>query len=315
MEKTDARRRSQPQGQPRRQSSQTDRRQAQPSRRQNPNHQPSRRPEPPRRRESEEYRARQEEERRGCQLQSQRRIVSVLLVILASMLAVFCLYRPDVSENQVPHAQIEAHTDPTVPTEPPTEPPTEAPTEPATEPPTEPQATEPNKTLRDLVAAQIPKYVSTQIIDVDSNSRSAEKLNDITQIIIHYVGNPGATGQQVRDGYADDDSDISAHFVVGLEGEVIQCLPLDERASASDDRNGDTISIEVCHPDESGQFTDATYKSVAELVAWLVKTCGLKVDHVVRHYEVTGKECPLYYVQHEDAWWQLRADIAARVAK
>ena len=30
---------------------------------------------------------------------------------------------------------------------------------------------------------------------------------------------------------------------------------------------------------------------------------------VIRHYDVTEKLCPLYYVEHEDAWIQMKADI------
>ena len=275
---------------------------------------------PPRRRESAEYRARQEQERRRRQMQSQRRIMSVLLVLIASMLAVFCLYRPDDTAKPVLRSEVEAHTDPPPPTESPTEPPTAPPTEPPTELPTValptgPIVVTPIRTLDDLAALQVPEYVSVQIINVDGTSRRGEKLTGIKNIVIHYVGNPGATGQQNHDWYTEPNSEVSSHFVVGLQGEVIQCIPLDEKSSASNHRNGDTISIEVCHTDESGKFTDASYNSVVDLAAWLVKACGLKVEDVIRHYEVTGKECPRYYVEHEDAWWQLRADIAARAAQ
>ena len=61
----------------------------------------------------------------------------------------------------------------------------------------------------------------------------------------------------------------SSNFIVGLEGEIIQCVPTWEVAYASNDRNHDTVSIECCHPDESGKFTDATYRSAVQLCAWL----------------------------------------------
>ena len=244
----------------------------------------------------------------------------MLLVLVASMLAVFCLYQPENGAKHLPRTQMEAPTDPPATTEPPTEPPTQPPTEPPTEPPTQalpegPIVVTPIHSLEDLATLTVPEYVSVQIIDADNPSRRCQKLNDIKDIVIHYVGNPGATAQQNRDWYAESNSDVSSHFVVGLQGEIIQCIPLDEKSSATNHRNGDTISIEVCHPDESGKFTEAGYNSVVELTAWLVKACGLTVDNVIRHYEVTGKECPMYYVKHEDAWWQLRADIAARVAQ
>ena len=39
----------------------------------------------------------------------------------------------------------------------------------------------------------------------------------------------------------------------------------------------------------------------------------LDTDDVIRHYDVTGKLCPLYYVEHEDAWEKLRADIGEAI--
>ena len=95
---------------------------------------------------------------------------------------------------------------------------------------------------------------------------------------------------------------MSAHFVVGLEGEVIQCVPLDEQSSASNDRNPDTISIEVCHPDSSGKFNDKTYGALVKLTAWLCDEFHLDEKDVIRHYDITGKNCPKYFVEHPKAW-------------
>lgn len=155
-----------------------------------------------------------------------------------------------------------------------------------------------------------PDWVDVQLIDVDGHSRRGVKLEEINDIVIHYVGNPGTTAQQNRNYFNNPDSSVSSHFLVGLDGEVIECVPLDEKSSATSERNRDTISIEVCHPDESGKFTDASYRSLVRLTAWLCDTYGLSAEHVIRHYDTCGKECPLYYVVHEDAWEQFRSDVA-----
>lgn len=161
-----------------------------------------------------------------------------------------------------------------------------------------------------LANAQIPQWIDQQIIDIDGSSRRAEPLAAVRDIVIHYVGNPGTTAQQNHDYFEGDDSEVSSHFVIGLEGEIIQCIPLNEKSSASNWRNSDTISIEVCHPDESGEFTEATYDSLVRLTAWLCKTCSLSSDHIIRHYDITGKQCPLYYVKHESEWLQFKADVS-----
>ena len=256
-------------------------------------------------------RRRREEEARLRRLRRKvQRIVTALLVLTASAMAVFCLYRLEDHTVRAPRPSVEAHTDPpvTVPTEPPTEPPTEAPTRP-------PIVVTPITSLEDLAELAVPDYVSVQLVDEGNPSRRGEKLEAINDIVLHYVGNPGTTAQQNRNYYNEVNSDVSSHFVVGLNGEVIQCIPLDEKSSASNHRNKDTISIEVCHPDTTGQFSQDTYDSVVDLLAWLVMACDLEVDNVIRHYEVTGKICPKYYVENESAWLQLRADVAARLGR
>ena len=163
--------------------------------------------------------------------------------------------------------------------------------------------------VRRLETLEVPAYVDVQIIDIDGTSRRGTPLSDINDIVIHYVGNPGTSAQANRNWYANPSSNVSSHFIVGLKGEIIQCIPLHEKSSASNHRNSDTISIEVCHPDASGKFNAATYDSLVDLTAWLVDVCGLTGDDIIRHYDVTGKECPRYYVRNEEAWDQFKADV------
>ena len=87
-----------------------------------------------------------------------------------------------------------------------------------------------------------------------------------------------------------------------------------EISYATNERNVDTISIECCHPDETGKFNEATYQSLEELTAYLCNRFGLSVDQVIRHYDVTGKDCPRYYVQNPDAWEQLKTDIEEQMS-
>ena len=164
-----------------------------------------------------------------------------------------------------------------------------------------------------LERVALPEWIEPALIPV-GNARSGCRLTAVRGIVIHYVGNPNTTAMNNRHYFALESTEVCAHFVVGLEGEIVQCLPLWERSAASNHRNKDTISIEVCHPDESGQFNAVTYGALVRLTAWLCRTAGLDAEDVIRHYDVTGKLCPLYYVRHEEAWEQLRADIAAAVS-
>lgn len=150
-------------------------------------------------------------------------------------------------------------------------------------------------------------------------SRPGKELKKVNAIVVHYVGNPGTTAAQNRS-YFENLKDThatsaSSHYIIGMEGEIIQCVPLNEISYASNNRNKDTIAIECCHPDETGQFTTATYKSLVKLVAALCRTYDLDPETgIIRHYDVTGKYCPLYYVNHEDEWYGFKLDVKAELA-
>ena len=102
---------------------------------------------------------------------------------------------------------------------------------------------------------------------------------------------------------------------MGLQGEILQCVPLNEKSSATNDRNRDTISIEVCHPDESGVFNRESYDALVKLTAWLCDLCGFDSHNVIRHYDVTGKVCPKQFVEDENAWTQFLADVDAALTE
>ena len=144
-------------------------------------------------------------------------------------------------------------------------------------------------------------------------SRPQIPLEKVKGVVIHYTANPGSDAKGNRNYFEGlKDSKItkaSSHFIIGLDGTIIQCLPLEEIAYASNERNADTIAIECCHPDETGEFTDETYQALIRLTAWLCGRYNLKEDDIIRHYDVTGKDCPRYYVANEDKWEALKKEV------
>ena len=148
-------------------------------------------------------------------------------------------------------------------------------------------------------------------------SRPGDSVSKIRGIVIHYTANPGSTAMQNRnyfEGLKDShETKASSHFIVGLEGEIVQCIPTWEVAYASNERNSDTISIETCHRSADGSYTEETYQSMVELTAWLCKKFDLTEKDVIRHYDVTGKICPKYFVEHEDVWDDFKQDVGKRL--
>jgi len=156
-------------------------------------------------------------------------------------------------------------------------------------------------------------------------SRPQLALKEVNAVVVHYTANPGADAKDNRDYFnnlpkinagRETPTFASAHFIVGLEGNIIQCIPLAEMAYASNDRNSDTVAIECCHKTKSGKFTNATYEALLELLTYLCIRYDLDPEtQIIRHFDVTGKMCPKYYVKHEDKWEELKRDAKARVEK
>lgn len=155
--------------------------------------------------------------------------------------------------------------------------------------------------------------IDLQPLTVNEFSRPGELTDSIDYIVIHYLGNPRTTAQENHDYFESlkdlQDTSMSANFVVGLEGEIIECVPPGEIAYASNSMNHLSISIENCHLDETGRFTEETYESCVHLTAYLAEEYGIDREHIIRHYDVTGKKCPLFYVEHEDKWEAFRDDV------
>lgn len=161
---------------------------------------------------------------------------------------------------------------------------------------------------------KIPRpELDVDLLTVNEYSRPAIALEKVKGIVIHYTANPG-TGAKANRNYFEGLKDshatkASSHFVIGLKGEIVQCIPSSEIAYASNKRNADTISIECCIEDDTGRFNGATYDAAVHLTAWLVEHFGLKTDDVIRHYDVTGKACPKYFVDFPSAWDKFLADV------
>lgn len=161
--------------------------------------------------------------------------------------------------------------------------------------------------------------IDVQLLDINPYSRPGTQVEEINGIVVHYTANPGSTAQQNRDyfnGLKDSHiTEASSNFVVGLDGEIIQCVPTWEMAYASNERNADTVSIECCHPDESGRFTEETYRSLVQLTAWLCTKFDITADDVIRHYDVTGKDCPKYFVENPEEWDAFRENVRKAIEK
>ena len=155
-------------------------------------------------------------------------------------------------------------------------------------------------------------------LTVSEYSRPGDPLTEVNSNFVPYTANVGTSAANNRNYFENlkDNHDVpgaSAHFIIGIEGEILQIIPLDEIDYAVQSRNEDSISIECCYKYDNGQFTQETYDSLISLLAWLTDTYDLETEDILRHYDCGGKKCPLYYVDHEDAWRILKQDVAEQM--
>ena len=136
-----------------------------------------------------------------------------------------------------------------------------------------------------------------------------------TAIAWHYVGNAGTSALANRNYFESlKDSHLtkaSAHYIIGLEGEIIQCIPDDEMSYCTNQANIYTISVECCHTNWDGEFTEETYKSMLWLGKYLMKKHGIKEN--IRHYDVTLKHCPKWFVDHPEEWEKFKNKLEEEV--
>ena len=155
-----------------------------------------------------------------------------------------------------------------------------------------------------------------------THNRPYTKRAKTTAIAVHWVGNPGTSAINNRNYFQTTDRSVSSNYIVGLQGEVICCIPDAEMSWCTNQANSYTVSIETCHADWTGAFGSRTYASLVELTGQLCKKYGLNPQKggVIRHYDVTGKVCPKWFVPASKGgsdtadgahWKKFLSDVAA----
>jgi N-acetylmuramoyl-L-alanine amidase len=172
------------------------------------------------------------------------------------------------------------------------------------------------------------------LLTINQFSRRGQALDRVMGIVVHYLGAAGQTALQARnywDGLksqnamdAKPDISASAHYIVDLDGLILRTIPENEKAyhcgakvytQAAQDFFGDycrnpnsspnrvTIGIELTHPQDDGKPTPTTIDVARELVRDLCRRYGLDPrKQVFRHYDITGKDCPRWFVANPEDW-------------
>jgi N-acetyl-anhydromuramyl-L-alanine amidase AmpD len=152
------------------------------------------------------------------------------------------------------------------------------------------------------------------------------RTSPIRRIVLHIADGAGSargTAEYFRD--APDNRPASAHYVVGRDGEIFQCVRDEDTAYHAHAANADSIGIEneartpgekEFGADDPGlPFTAANYRSLAQLVRALAAKYGIPLDreHIVGHSEVdadtTHSDCPQGQLDWPTFWAYLTNEV------
>ena len=171
-----------------------------------------------------------------------------------------------------------------------------------------------------VMAAKKPEInrLITKVNFTDANRGKGQ----IKYLVKHYVGATGGAEANCRFFY-DTYRGASAHYFIDQDGEIWQCVEENDIAwhcgassyKHKECRNSNSIGVELCvKKDKDGKwyYTEATKKSAIALFAYLADKYEIDADHILRHYDVTGKICGEPDVRSGNkVWSKFKKDLAA----
>jgi N-acetylmuramoyl-L-alanine amidase len=164
-----------------------------------------------------------------------------------------------------------------------------------------------------------------RLLPINEFSRPGQRLESVQFIVWHWTGNAGKgvdhTGRYFeilgKQDATDEKPDqyASAHLIIDKRDWLL-VVPLNEVAYHAGSRwwNHNSIGIEICHPDWSGVFPEETLENLYETTAFFMRMKGLtSPERIKRHYDITGKLCPKWFVEDEDAFERAKAEVGRRL--
>lgn len=143
-------------------------------------------------------------------------------------------------------------------------------------------------------------------------------IKNIDYIVVHYTGVDGDTVPNSLNYFANNVTKTSANFFVDSK-QIGICVPADYFAyhcggglQGTDGHtffrrcsNYNSIGIEICDDYRNGAIlpSDATLENAAALTAWCMRKYNVPIENVIRHWDVTGKICPAYFVGDNNQDW------------
>ncbi|MBI1868728.1 MAG: N-acetylmuramoyl-L-alanine amidase [Methylocystis sp.] len=121
-----------------------------------------------------------------------------------------------------------------------------------------------------------------------------ERRRAISSLVLHYTGTP--TGAAALELLCSEGTDVSAHYFVQEDGEILQLAPEARRAwhagrgawAGEEDMNSASIGIEIVHPghDDPRPFPPQQIRAVATLCHDICARRGIRPERVLAHSDI-----------------------------
>ena len=131
----------------------------------------------------------------------------------------------------------------------------------------------------------------------------------IDYIVVHYTGTDASAHNNLVY-FSRNAAKASAHYFVDRDGTLRQSVPEADTAWHAGKWAMNCRSIGIENVSAGEDFTEAQIETLTALARALMAKYGIPADHVIRHYDVTGKLCPAPYVDSAK-WEALHSRITA----
>ena len=159
-----------------------------------------------------------------------------------------------------------------------------------------------------------------EFVSCDPSNYRAGRTQPVRYIVMHYTANNGDTARNNCDYYHRVGGlQASAHYFVDEHGAMQSVREGDTAWHCGaraywhpECRNGNSIGIEMCsrkRADGSYYIKPETVANAAALAKDIMQRYGIDTDHVLRHYDVTGKHCPMPWVDDPAQWTAFLATL------
>lgn len=158
--------------------------------------------------------------------------------------------------------------------------------------------------------------VSSRIIDISENTRPNEKIDKIFKIILHHAPIKNKGGMKIRNYINNlknqDDIFCSYHYIIGLDGEIINIVPENELAIHTGILEFDTHSLGICICYNDDKISKKVLDSLENLSKHLTNKYALDPTYdLIRCYDVINRRSPVFFVDNPYFYFDFKEKIVS----